>query len=109
MVSGHTCGFCGQTFAQDEGQPTCQSCPLRGGCQMVRCPHCGYENPVTPPWVARVRAWFGTAAARRAGYDADGVHVGEPAAGLDDPNDPDDPDGPGARDMVSIVEEVACR
>jgi hypothetical protein len=53
-----TCGFCQRTFAPDEGQPTCASCPLKGGCQLVRCPNCGYENPVTPAWVARLRSWF---------------------------------------------------
>jgi hypothetical protein len=98
MVSDHTCGFCGQTFAQDEGQPTCRSCPLKGACQMVRCPHCGYENPVTPPWVARVRAWFGSAAARRAGYDADGACTGERVErnGM-------------AGDVGTTAKEVACR
>jgi rubredoxin len=80
MVNDHTCGFCGRVFAEDEGQPTCGSCPLKGGCQLVRCPHCGYENPVAPPWLARVRAWFGTAAARSAGYDAQGDFIDDGAA-----------------------------
>jgi hypothetical protein len=77
----HECGFCGRPFATDEGQPTCVSCPVRGGCQFVRCPHCGYENPVEPAWLTRVRAWFGTAAARRAGYSAEGDFIGDDAAG----------------------------
>lgn len=97
MVSGHVCGFCGQSFQPDEGQPTCRSCPLKGGCQMVRCPHCGYENPLTPPWVTRVRAWFSTAAAQRAGYDSAGDYVG-----MDDEDD-EDAAAPAAR------KEVACR
>jgi hypothetical protein len=77
MVSDCCCGFCGREFAVDEGQPTCAKCPLRGGCQLVRCPHCGYENPVVPAWVDRLRAWFGSAEARRAGYDAAGAYQGE--------------------------------
>lgn len=80
------CGFCGRRFAPDEGQPTCASCPLKGGCQLVRCPHCGYENPLTPAWLTRVRGWFATPAARRAGDEngdrlngagGDGVDYGE--------------------------------
>jgi hypothetical protein len=59
MVNSQTCGFCARTFAPDEGQPACTSCPLRGGgCQLVRCPNCGYENPVTPPWLTQLRSWF---------------------------------------------------
>jgi hypothetical protein len=76
-VTGQECGYCRRTFAPDEGQPTCVSCPVRGGCQFVRCPHCGYENPVTPPWLAKVRAWFGSGDARRAGYEPDGTYVGD--------------------------------
>jgi hypothetical protein len=53
-----TCGFCARTFAQDEGQPTCAACPLKGGCQFLRCPYCGYENPVTPLWLTRLRSWL---------------------------------------------------
>lgn len=66
------CGFCGRMFAPDEGQPACASCPLKGGCQLVRCPHCGYENPLTPAWLTRVRTWFAAPAARRAGYEENG-------------------------------------
>lgn len=78
MVTMHNCGFCGRAFAEDQGQPTCGACPLRGGCSLVRCPHCGYENPLTPPWLAKVRAWFATPAARSAGYGADGTFIGAP-------------------------------
>jgi hypothetical protein len=82
-VSMHECGFCGRTFAEDDGQPTCASCPIKGGCQLVRCPHCGYENPLPPAWLTRVRSWFGTAAARQAGYDASGTYTGTDATATD--------------------------
>lgn len=52
-----TCGFCGSAFAEDRGQATCQRCPLSDGCRFVRCPACGYENPVAPAWLQRLRAW----------------------------------------------------
>lgn len=54
-----TCGFCGQEFEEDRGQPTCRSCPLGEACRFVRCPHCGYENPARPGWLERLAALFG--------------------------------------------------
>jgi predicted amidophosphoribosyltransferase len=48
------CGFCAGEFAEDRGQPVCRACPLAGLCHMVRCPHCGYENPVPPAWLSRL-------------------------------------------------------
>lgn len=67
MVTEHSCGFCSRVFRQDEAQPTCANCPLNGGCQRVRCPYCGYENPLPPAWLNRVRAWFGTDGSQRLG------------------------------------------
>ncbi len=52
------CGFCTQTFVEDQGQPACQSCPLSSGCHYIRCPNCGYENPVAPKWVTRLTRWI---------------------------------------------------
>jgi len=48
------CGFCAAEFRQDWGQPVCRACPLAGMCHMVRCPQCGYENPVPPAWLSRL-------------------------------------------------------
>ena len=48
------CGFCGLEFMEDRGQPTCRACPLGGGCPMIRCPTCGYENLAPPGWIARL-------------------------------------------------------
>gem|GEM_PF-1857304 len=57
------CGFCGREFAEDRGQPACRACPLSaatGGCRRLRCPHCGYENPVLPRWLVRLAGrWWG--------------------------------------------------
>ncbi len=53
-----TCGFCRRDFEVDRAQPACQGCPLARACRAVRCPHCGYENPIAPPlpgWLARLR------------------------------------------------------
>ena len=48
------CGFCARKFRQEYGQPVCRPCPLAGMCRMVRCPHCGYENPTPPAWLTRL-------------------------------------------------------
>lgn len=66
------CGLCGQRFREDRAQPACATCPLSRGCRYVRCPGCGYENPVTPGWLGgdagasrggglggRLRRWLG--------------------------------------------------
>jgi hypothetical protein len=53
-----TCGMCARSFAEDRGQASCQACPLSPGCRFVRCPHCGYENPVEPPWLVKLRLWL---------------------------------------------------
>lgn len=47
------CGLCGRAFREDRGQPACRSCPLSRACRYVRCPSCGYENPVDPGWLRR--------------------------------------------------------
>jgi hypothetical protein len=53
-----TCGMCRRTFAEDRGQAACSGCPLHAGCRFVRCPHCGFENPVEPPWLRTLRRWL---------------------------------------------------
>ncbi|MDH4046278.1 MAG: hypothetical protein OEW06_17660, partial [Gemmatimonadota bacterium] len=57
-TSAMSCGMCGKAFAEDRGQPACQSCPLSSGCRFIHCPHCGYENPVEPAWLGKLRLWL---------------------------------------------------
>lgn len=52
------CGFCGKAFDEDRGQPACRQCPVGSGCGLVRCPHCGYENPGTPGWISFLKRRF---------------------------------------------------
>lgn len=52
-----TCGFCRRGFLEDRGQPACRGCPLARACRWVRCPYCGYENPMQPSWVDRLKGW----------------------------------------------------
>jgi hypothetical protein len=47
-VSGGTlfsCPLCGGRFSH--GQEVCSACPLKAGCDVVGCPHCGYQFPRT--------------------------------------------------------------
>jgi len=53
------CGFCGKPYAEDRSQPACKACPLGSDCGLILCPHCGYENPGTPRWIAYLRSRFG--------------------------------------------------
>ena len=53
-----TCGSCRRVFTEDRGQPACRSCPLGSGCVFVRCPYCGFDNPVEPPWLTKLRRWW---------------------------------------------------
>ena len=38
-----TCGLCGLRFTH--GERVCASCPIHAGCELVRCPNCGYQFP----------------------------------------------------------------
>lgn len=37
------CGLCGLRFSH--GERACGSCALGAGCELVRCPGCGYQFP----------------------------------------------------------------
>jgi hypothetical protein len=43
----HTCPMCNHRFTDEDGAKSCANCALfgAGGCQKMRCPHCGYEMP----------------------------------------------------------------
>jgi hypothetical protein len=48
-----TCPLCGGRFTHAER--TCSSCPMSAGCDVVACPHCGYQFPRTSFLVEAVR------------------------------------------------------
>lgn len=37
------CGLCGTSFTH--GGQVCGACPLNAGCDLVKCPNCGYQFP----------------------------------------------------------------
>ena len=47
------CALCGMRFTH--GEQVCGACPLSAGCDLVRCPGCGYHFPRTSRLVEWVR------------------------------------------------------
>lgn len=52
------CALCGHTFDENIAVPVCGRCPLAQTCALIRCPHCGYEAPVEPAWLIKLRQLF---------------------------------------------------
>ncbi len=46
------CPLCGCRF--EHGERVCGSCPMSTGCDLVKCPHCGFQFPRS----SRVVEWF---------------------------------------------------
>jgi len=51
------CPLCGGKFTH--GGLVCGSCPLNAGCDIVKCPHCGYQYPRSSRIVDWLRRRFG--------------------------------------------------
>ncbi|NIP66674.1 hypothetical protein GWN63_01040 [Candidatus Bathyarchaeota archaeon] len=51
------CSLCGYEFEEDESVMTCRGCPLRRGCNMIRCPNCGYEVPARSKLAKILKRW----------------------------------------------------
>ena len=53
------CSLCGSEF--DEANPNthaaCQGCGFVKGCDLIKCPRCGFENTSEPKWLKK---WFGS-------------------------------------------------
>jgi len=52
-----SCGMCGTRFTH--GGQVCSSCPLHAGCDLVKCPNCGFQFPrrsALVDWGARLWA-----------------------------------------------------
>ena len=55
------CPLCGAGFSH--GALVCASCPLHMGCDVVKCPNCGYQFPRT----SRIVTWARRLVRRAAG------------------------------------------
>lgn len=56
-----TCPLCSARFSH--GALACESCPLHMGCDVVKCPQCGYQFPRT----SRIVEWAKRLTRRAAG------------------------------------------
>jgi hypothetical protein len=57
-----TCALCGLRFTH--GDRACGVCPIGAGCDLVRCPGCGYQFPRGSRTVEWLRRWWRRGAGR---------------------------------------------
>jgi endogenous inhibitor of DNA gyrase (YacG/DUF329 family) len=57
-VTAFDCPLCGGRFSH--GTLVCGSCPLNAGCEIVKCPSCGYQFPRRSRIVEFARRVFGS-------------------------------------------------
>lgn len=51
------CCFCGLELTGEKIEKACRGCSAFGGCRLIKCPRCGYEQPQEPAWLKKVLAW----------------------------------------------------
>ena len=49
------CSFCGSEFDESKVITTCIGCLFFKSCKMVKCPNCGYDSPIEPILVKKLR------------------------------------------------------
>jgi len=42
------CQLCGMEYRESDGVRACRGCMMSRNCGRLKCPRCGYENPVEP-------------------------------------------------------------
>jgi len=49
------CSICGHEFDEKTSRSACESCPMsHGGCDLAKCPRCGFENAKQPGWMKKI-------------------------------------------------------
>jgi len=51
------CPLCGYEFNENDAGATCKGCPMSGGCNMVKCPNCGYDLPGESKLLKVLKSW----------------------------------------------------
>ena len=66
------CTHCRLEFTQEEAEQGCKACGLFGGCHLIKCPHCGYEQAAEPEMLRWLRRKFHKG--HKAGHHHHGHH-----------------------------------
>ncbi|MEI7905319.1 MAG: hypothetical protein WCI43_07895 [Candidatus Firestonebacteria bacterium] len=54
-MAEYKCSMCGKEFGEEEAGTGCKNCPMHSkGCNLIRCPNCGYEWPPEPKWLKKL-------------------------------------------------------
>ena len=48
------CTLCGCEFNEETAHSACQGCGFVKGCDLVKCPRCGFENAPEPKWLSKL-------------------------------------------------------
>jgi uncharacterized Zn finger protein len=51
------CPLCGLEFDESEVSKACSGCHISRSCNLVRCPNCGYESPIEPKFIKKIKQW----------------------------------------------------
>ncbi len=49
------CSLCGLQFTEKDGKAICDKCHLFKGCELIKCPNCGFEMAPDPEWIKRLK------------------------------------------------------
>ena len=52
------CSLCGLEFDEKQAQNVCSGCMFSKSCELARCPNCGYEMPIEPGFIKKLRERF---------------------------------------------------
>lgn len=50
-----TCSMCGLKFDREDAAKGCAGCPMSKGCELVKCPRCGFELAPEPEWALKLK------------------------------------------------------
>lgn len=49
------CTLCGFEFNEKDARSACGGCSLVKGCELVKCPNCGFDIAPDPKWVKELK------------------------------------------------------
>ena len=49
------CSLCGFNFDENDAKACCTGCLFSKGCELLKCPNCGFEMTKEPDWIKRLK------------------------------------------------------